>query len=152
MTSEQRRHIQIPGPFDGYRVGLIDSPITIYDLSAGGCFVNSFSAAPDVGRHVVLKIDLPGEGWICLKSQVMHAKPEFGFAVSFIDVPRDAADRLERGIRRRQGLFQDTEPDSSLVPLSCPRCHNMAVRPLGTAGTSVSWFGCEGCEYSMGAR
>ena len=87
MTNEQRRHVRIPGPFHGVRVGLLDAPVTIYDLSEGGCFVNCLTAPPEPGRHLVLKIDLPEEGWICLKAEVRYAKPEFGFAVSFVDVP-----------------------------------------------------------------
>jgi CheY-like chemotaxis protein len=103
MSNEQRRHVRIAGPFHGLRIGLIDAPVTIYDLSEGGCFVNCLTAPPEPGRNLVLKIDLPEEGWICLKAEVKYAKPEFGFAVSFVDVPADAADRLRQGIRRRQG-------------------------------------------------
>jgi CheY-like chemotaxis protein len=112
MTHEQRRHVRIAGPFHGVRVGLLDAPVTIYDLSEGGCFVNCLTAPPESGRHLVLKIDLPEEGWICLKAEVRHAKPEFGFAVSFVDVPSDAADRLRRGIQRRQGSTGEAEVDS----------------------------------------
>jgi CheY-like chemotaxis protein len=115
MSNEQRRHVRIAGPFHGLRIGLIDAPVTIYDLSEGGCFVNCLTAPPDPGRNLVLKIDLPEEGWICLKAEVKYAKPEFGFAVSFVDVPTDAADRLRQGIRRRQGLTGETGQDPTLV-------------------------------------
>jgi CheY-like chemotaxis protein len=94
---------------------LIDSPVTIYDLSEGGCFVNCVTARPEPGRGLVLKIDLPEEGWICLKAEVKYAKPEFGFAVSFVDVPSDAANRLRHGILRRQGLPVEAENDPSPV-------------------------------------
>jgi CheY-like chemotaxis protein len=114
VANEQRRHVRIAGPFHGLRIGLIDAPVTIYDLSEGGCFVNCLTAPPDPGRNLVLKIDLPEEGWICLKAEVKYAKPEFGFAVSFVDVPSDAADRLRQGIRRRQGLAE-TQQDPSLA-------------------------------------
>jgi CheY-like chemotaxis protein len=115
MSNEQRRHVRIAGPFHGLRIGLIDAPVTIYDLSEGGCFVNCLTAPPEPGRNLVLKIDLPEEGWICLKAEVKYAKPEFGFAVSFVDVPTDAADRLRQGIRRRQGLTGETGQDPAFV-------------------------------------
>src|ERR1700704_6675099 len=115
MSNEQRRHVRIPGPFHGVRVGLLDAPVTIYDLREGGCFVNCLTAPPEPGRHLVLKIDLPEEGWICLKAEVRYAKPEFGFAVSFVDVPAEAEGRLRQGIQRRQGLTADTDSEPSLV-------------------------------------
>jgi CheY-like chemotaxis protein len=114
MTNEQRRHVRVPGPFHGVRVGLLDAPVTIYDLSEGGCFVNCLTAPPEPGRHLVLKIDLPEEGWICLKAEVRYAKPEFGFAVSFADVPSEAAGRLRQGIQRRLGLTAETDREPSL--------------------------------------
>jgi two-component system, cell cycle response regulator CpdR len=109
MEEEHRRHARIRGPFEGYRIGVMDARVTIYDLSEGGCFVNCATTAPDAGRSLVLKIEIPEEGWVCLKSQALYAKPGYGFAVSFIDVPNDAADRLNRGMRRRLGLLPDPE-------------------------------------------
>jgi CheY-like chemotaxis protein len=138
MGNEQRRHVRIPGPFHGLRVGLIDAPVTIYDLSEGGCFVNCLTAPPDPGRNLVLKIDLPEEGWICLKAEVKYAKPEFGFAVSFVDVPSDAADRLRQGIRRRQGLSemgQDAAfamPDPVVTPDTSIDDTGSILQPAGT--------------------
>ncbi len=37
----RRRHVRIAGPFDGCRVGALDTPLSIFDLSRGGCFVNA---------------------------------------------------------------------------------------------------------------
>ena len=97
--------------------------MTIYDLSEGGCFVNCLTAPPEPGRNLVLKIDLPEEGWICLKSEVKYAKPEFGFAVSFVDVPSDAANRLRHGIlqglavRRRHDPFTPWAAPGAAVTL-----------------------------------
>jgi CheY-like chemotaxis protein len=128
METDQRKHVRIHGPFEGYRIGVIDVAITIYDLSEGGCFVNSVTIPPDVGRNLVLKIEIPEEGWVCLKSQVLHAKPGYGFAVSFVDVPQDAADRLRRGICRRQGL----EPELAQVDLDTPIADDpSATQPAG---------------------
>ena len=37
----RRQHPRVHGPFDGWRVDLLDVPVRIYDLSLGGCFVNA---------------------------------------------------------------------------------------------------------------
>ena len=55
MGIEKRRHVRVAGPFDGYRLGLLDTPVRIYDLSEGGCFITSPHASPASGRHLVLK-------------------------------------------------------------------------------------------------
>jgi hypothetical protein len=78
-----------------------------------------------------LKIDLPEEGWICLKAEVKYAKPEFGFAVSFVDVPRDAANRLRQGILRRQGLPVEAGTDTSPVTPA------IAANTVVTSETSI---------------
>ena len=110
MGIERRQHIRIAGPFDGFRVGLLDSPVTLYDLSEGGCFVNVVTAIAEPGRHIVLKINVPEEGWIFLKARALYTKPEFGFAVTFVDNPPEAAERLRRGLLRLQGKWSEGPP------------------------------------------
>ena len=100
-----RRYIRLAGPFEAYRLGPFASHITVCDLSEGGCFVSSVNAPPAPGRNLLLKIKLPHEGSICLKAESLYAKPGFGFAVTFVDVPNDASDRLRRGLLRLQGTF-----------------------------------------------
>jgi CheY-like chemotaxis protein len=148
----QRRHTRVPGPFDGYWIGLLDTPVRIHDLSEGGCFVNSLDTLPSPGRPLVLKIDVPDEGWICLKAQVVYTKPELGFAVSFVDVPADAADRLRRGLLRLRGLLTDSQTDQVMMLPACPRCRGTSVRPLGMAGSSLPWFACATCDAVWAAR
>ena len=152
MSSNQRRHTRVPGPFDGYRIGLLDTPVRIHDLSEGGCFVNSLHALPAPGRPLILKIDVPDEGWICLKAQVVYSKPEFGFAVSFVDVPADAADRLRRGLLRLRGVLSKSQTDQVMMLPACPRCRGTSVRPLGMAGSSLPWFACGTCDSVWAAR
>jgi hypothetical protein len=65
VVINQRRHTRVPGPFDGYWIGLLDTAIQIYDLSEGGCFVHSLQTLPLPGRPLVLKIDVPDEGSAC---------------------------------------------------------------------------------------
>ena len=73
------------GPFDGWRVGILDTPLLIYNLSEGGCFVNSFYDTP-VSQRLVLRISLPFEGIITIDAETVYVQPGFGFAVRFVEV------------------------------------------------------------------
>ncbi len=98
----RRKHDRVAGPFDGYRVGLLETPIRIYDLSLGGCFVHSLHEQQE-GTLIVLKIDLPQEGWITTKAETLYSRPGFGFAVRFIDLDKAMEARLERAIFMLKG-------------------------------------------------
>jgi hypothetical protein len=42
ISIDDRRHYdRVAGPFDGRRVGALETPVRIYDLSEGGCFINA---------------------------------------------------------------------------------------------------------------
>ena len=87
------------GPFDAYRVASsIETPVRIYDLSEGGCFVTSMHAASADGRPITLKIDLPGAGWITIRGEVLYSKPPFGYAVHFTEAQTEMRARLEAGL------------------------------------------------------
>jgi hypothetical protein len=73
------------GPFDGCRGGVLDTPLLIYNLSEGGCFVNSLYDTP-VGQRLVLRISLPNEGIVTIDAETVYVQPGFGFAVRFVDV------------------------------------------------------------------
>jgi hypothetical protein len=73
------------GPFDGCRVGVLDTPLLIYNLSEGGCFVNSLYDTP-LGQRLVLKISLPNEGIVTIDAETVYVQPGFGFAVRFVEV------------------------------------------------------------------
>lgn len=94
---EKRRYARVFGPFDGYRVAMLDTPVRIFDLSQGGCFVNSSHAQRREAR-MVLKIDLPEEGTIMVKAETVYVRPSFGYAVRFVDVDDDTAARLQRTV------------------------------------------------------
>ena len=96
-VDERRQHDRVTGPFDGRRVNLLETPVRIYDLSEGGCFVNSLhEQQSDVTMG--LKIDLPSEGWITLTARTLYRKPGFGFAVRFIDMTDEDSKRLKRAV------------------------------------------------------
>jgi PilZ domain len=95
----RREHVRVPGPFDGWRISVLPIPVLIYDLSPGGCFVNSLNEQKP-GIRVVLEIELPGEGRIKVTGETLYAKPDFGYAVRFVDMPPDLAARIEAALRR----------------------------------------------------
>jgi PilZ domain-containing protein len=82
---DNRAHHRVMGPFDGCRVGVLDTPLLIYNLSEGGCFVNSLYDTP-VGQRLVLKISLPNEGIVTIDAETVYVQPGFGFAVRFVAV------------------------------------------------------------------
>jgi hypothetical protein len=104
-TDDRRQHERVNGPFDGRRLGDLDTPIRIYDLSEGGCFVNSMHEQ-QVGAIVVLEIELPYEGWITVTGQTLYRKPDFGYAVRFSGMSDEAALRLRRAVERLISLNQ----------------------------------------------
>jgi hypothetical protein len=99
MKANRRQHVRVTGPFDGRRVGLIETPVQIYDLSEGGCFVNSMQEQTE-GREVQLEIVLPGEGTITVTGQTLYSRPGFGFAARFTKVDDGAMAKLVRELDR----------------------------------------------------
>jgi hypothetical protein len=98
-TGERRQHRRIPGPFEGLRLGFLDTPLLIYDLSAGGCFINSMHEQ-DEGVVVALKIYIPIEGWIELTAETLYRRPGYGYAVRFIDMDEPMKTRLENAVTK----------------------------------------------------
>ncbi len=94
--AESRRvHTRVHGPFDGVRIGLLETPVQLYDLSRGGCFINSMHhQQPGIKLH--LKIDLPHERWITVHAETLPRSNEFGYAVQFVKMSDECAERLER--------------------------------------------------------
>jgi hypothetical protein len=86
------------GPFDGRRIGALETPIKIFDLSVGGCFVNSMHEQQP-GVTMVLKIDLPDQPSIIVTAQSLYSRAEFGFAVVFINANSSTQAKLEQAVR-----------------------------------------------------
>ena len=99
LSVDRRQHARVLGPFDGWRISVLPIPVQIYNLSPGGCFVNSLSEQKP-GIRVVLEIELPGQGRITLTGETLYAKPDFGYAVRFVDMPTELAARIEAALRR----------------------------------------------------
>ena len=97
--ADRRQSARLHGPFEGVRVGILDLPVQIYDVSAGGCFVNA-KHDQHPGVRFELRIQLPGEGWLRVDAQALYYRPEFGYAVRFVEVDKDTTARLESALER----------------------------------------------------
>lgn len=93
----RRVHHRALGPFDATRIGPIDLPIRLYDLSLGGCFVNDVHDPPPRGRKFRLRIELPDDV-ITVRAEAVYGRNGFGYAVRFVEFAEDAEERLERAL------------------------------------------------------
>ena len=99
-TVEHRQHARILGPFDGSRGNVIEMPVQIYDLSLGGCFVNSMYDSPPVGRAFKMTIDLPGAEGLVLRAETVYSRPGFGYAVRFLEMSDETTASLRRAMEK----------------------------------------------------
>lgn len=104
----RRQHERITGPFDGRRSGPLDTPVRIYDISEGGCFVNS-SHEQKLGITIALEIDLPFEGTISVKAETLYKKPGFGYAVRFVEMSAEVSARLHSALDQLKAAARDGE-------------------------------------------
>jgi hypothetical protein len=100
----RRAHDRVDGPFDGFRLSALDTPVRIHNLSEGGCFVNSIYEQQR-GTEVILTIDLPQEEPITVEGETLYHRKDFGFGVRFTEMTQHARATLERvlnNLRRHQ--------------------------------------------------
>lgn len=97
--SHRRAHDRVTGPFEGRRVAALDTPVRIYDLCEGGCFVTSIFEQQR-GIEVLLEIDLPYEGWITVHAKTLYHRPDYGFGVRFTQMTDQTRVRLDRALKK----------------------------------------------------
>ena len=102
-----RQSVRVLGPFDGIRPGIFDMPVQIYDLSIGGCFVNSVHDPPARGQIFTLNIELPTGDTIVTKCETASTRSGYGYGVKFCQMSEDCRARLEHAI---QELHQSEVP------------------------------------------
>jgi hypothetical protein len=101
-AADRRQHRRIPGPFEGLRLGFLETPVQIYDIAIGGCFINSMHEQ-DEGVVVSLKIHLGDEGWVKVSAETLYRRPGYGYAVRFIDMDETTKKRMERALSKLAG-------------------------------------------------
>jgi hypothetical protein len=98
---DRRRDERFAGPFEGLRIGALETPLSIFDLSRGGCFVNSmYDQTP--GVRFIMKIELPRVGVITLKAETLYLRSGFGFAVRFVETDDETASLLDQALEQLQ--------------------------------------------------
>jgi hypothetical protein len=94
----RRAFARAPGPFDGRRIGALETPIKIFDLSVGGCFILSMHEQQP-GVTMALRIDLPDQPAITVTARSLYSRAEFGFAVLFVNVDTGTQANLEEAVQ-----------------------------------------------------
>lgn len=95
----KRSHKRVLGPFTGRRGTLLPVPIRIHDLSVGGALIECFHEEA-LGRRITIEIELPMEGWVTLKGEIVSLRPNYGYAVRWVDVPPDVERKVDLTIER----------------------------------------------------
>lgn len=95
-----KRAPRINGPFQGRWRGALDFDLTIHDLSITGCLIESFHEMP-AGRRMTIEIDLPDEGTVSVSAESVYSRPDFGFAVKFVDMTPQTKVHLARAVFHR---------------------------------------------------
>jgi hypothetical protein len=94
---KKKRAPRINGPFQGRSRGALDFDLTIHDLSITGCLIESYHEMP-AGRRLNIEIDLPNEGTVSLSAESVYSRPDYGFAVKFVDMLPDTRVQLARAV------------------------------------------------------
>jgi hypothetical protein len=103
---------QIAGPLEGYRLGVTDIPVRIFDLTRHGCVVE-MSDGTLSGRDIRLQIDLPGQGWTVIRCHTIHIAGHNTFAVKFTRLDEDTRNRIGRAIDHQPD--RPTEDDATAI-------------------------------------
>ena len=89
------------GPFDAVRVGLLEFHLRIYDLSVGGCFVDSPThVKPE--QPIRLRIALPDGHSVTVRGIVTPPPRDVGYAVRFVDLDEATRQAIERALEHVQ--------------------------------------------------
>jgi|RhiMetdeSRZDD1v2_1073273.scaffolds.fasta_scaffold00514_12 PilZ domain-containing protein len=95
----RRLHKRVLGPFVGRRGTLLPVPVRVHDLSVGGGLIECFHEE-QIGRRIALEIELPTEGWVTLTAEIVSIRPNYGYAVKWVDVSPEVQWKLEITIER----------------------------------------------------
>lgn len=99
---------QIAGPLEGYRLGVTDVPVRVFDLTLDGCLVElSFGTLS--GKSIRLQVDLPGEGWTLIYCETLHIAGDNAFAVKFVRLDAEIHGRISRAIERQFNRAPESE-------------------------------------------
>ncbi|HLG54902.1 MAG TPA: PilZ domain-containing protein [Vicinamibacterales bacterium] len=104
-VSDRRLTPRVIGPFEGRRRGALTVSLRIYDLSVGGCLIESLTEVSP-GRRIKLDLELPYEGLITVDAETLYTRPDYGFAVKFVDLSEETRAQIVRAVERLRLLAQ----------------------------------------------
>jgi PilZ domain-containing protein len=93
----QRAHRRIRGPFEAVRVGLLEFKLRLYDLSSGGCLIDSVTHVT-TECPIRLRISLPDGHTVTVRGQVVLPPRDIGYAVRFVDVDARTRELIENAL------------------------------------------------------
>ncbi len=97
---DRRRHVRVRGPFDGiWAAERGPVPVTIADLSEGGCFVE-YVCAIEAGERLTLSIRTPESNEISVVAEVVTVESGLGFAVCFLELTEGQKNALRRVVEQ----------------------------------------------------
>ena len=79
------------------RAGLLEFNLRLYDLSAGGCLVDSMTEAT-TERLIQLRINLPDSNSVTVCARIVLPPRDIGYAVRFVDVDARTRETIERAL------------------------------------------------------
>ena len=108
--SNARRYVRAVGPFDAYYLGSRKTPVRVFNLNLGGCFVSFTQEQPDSATtSFVLTIELPDEGAVTVLCQKVYRDPS-GFGVRFIDLDENDSKRVASAVERMRAQQASSTP------------------------------------------
>jgi hypothetical protein len=98
---ERRQHFRLAMPIEGSWHGASGANVCrIADVSIGGCFIQSL-ATPTPGEATNVTMHVGPDDTLTLRGLVVYVERGMGFAVSFQDVPAEAAAKIRKLIEER---------------------------------------------------
>ena len=86
MGDERRQYGRVRLPMEVRWEGLSGRHAArVYDLSLGGCYVETMGQAAR-GERLRFEIKLPTGRWLSLEGEVVHAQPHMGFGLRLINL------------------------------------------------------------------
>lgn len=97
ISPERRTHRRLRGPFDAVRIGLLDFKLRIYDLSVGGCLIESLTEITSE-QPIRLRLALPDGNSVTIRGQIKLPPRDIGYAVRFVDLDDSTRATIEQAL------------------------------------------------------
>lgn len=101
--TNRRRHVRVRLPLEAHWEGQAGKQeARVYDLSLGGCYIESIARVTD-GERVVFHVKTPRGRWLVLHGEIVHHDELTGFGVRFLPLAPPTERQLAEIIRAAGG-------------------------------------------------